>query len=93
MKILIGVDNMARFTGVELSAESIQKAREWFADNAQGCINEVVSGEVKVNDIESYIQWRKESIAEALDGCYDYTLAFLQKAHTIQTGECVALLP
>jgi hypothetical protein len=84
---------MPRFAGVELTAESIQKTREWFADNAQGCIDEVINGEVEVNDIESYIQWRKESINEALKGGYDHTLSFLQRAHTIQTGECIALLP
>lgn len=83
---------MTRFAGVELTAVSIQKAREWFADNALGCIEEVINGEIEVNDPESYIQWRKESISEAIEGRYDHTLAFLQRAHTIQTGECIALL-
>ncbi|OME55423.1 hypothetical protein BSK59_13170 [Paenibacillus odorifer] len=84
---------MPRFAGVKLTEESIQKAREWFADNAQACIDEVLNGEVKVNDQDSYIKWRQENINDALKGRYDHTLSFLQRAHTIQTGECIALLP
>lgn len=84
---------MVKFAGIELTEESIQKAREWFADNAQGCIDEVLNGTVKVNDNESYFKWRKKQIEEAMSGQYDHTLTFLQRAHFIQTGECVALLP
>lgn len=84
---------MAKFAGIELTEESIQKAREWFADNAQGCIDEVLSGKVKVNDPESYFAWRREQISDAMEGRNDHTLTFLQRAHYIQTGECIALLP
>lgn len=76
-----------------LTQETIQATRQWFADNAQACIDEVKSGTVKVNDPESYYLWQREWAVQALAGAYDHTLAFLQKAHYIQTGECVALLP
>ena len=84
---------MAKFAGVELTEESMQKTREWFADNAQGCIDEVVSGDVRVNDPETYFQMCETRKEDAIAGRYDNTLAFLQRAHYIQTGECIALLP
>jgi len=90
---LPGGFKMARFAGVELTIESIQKTREWFAKNAQECIEEVNSGKVKVNDPESYFQWCKIRMEDAIVGRNDHTLTFLQRAHYIQTGECVALLP
>lgn len=37
---------MAKFNGVTLTTETIQATRQWFADNDQACINEVVSGQV-----------------------------------------------
>jgi hypothetical protein len=82
-----------KFNGVTLTQDTIQKARQWFADNAQACIDEVRSGEVKVNDPESYFEWRKQSASDTLDGKNDHTFAFLQCAYWIQTGECIALLP
>ena len=82
-----------KFNGVKLTEESILKARQWYVDNARGCIEEVQNGSVKVNDPEAYIKWREKQIEDALAGRYDHTLAFLQRAYYIQTGECVALLP
>lgn len=84
---------MLRFNGVELTEESILKTREWFANNARACIEEVKSGEVKVNDCESYFEWRNKQVKEYMEGKDDHTVAFLQRAYYIQTGECVALLP
>ncbi|MDV5126967.1 hypothetical protein ACO7RW_01525 [Bacillus amyloliquefaciens] len=84
---------MARFNGVQLTDESIQKTRKWFADNAMACIEEVKSGKVYVNDRESYFAWRKKEAKEYIEGKYDYTVTFLQHACFIQTGESVALLP
>lgn len=78
---------------VALTNESIQAARQWFHDNALACIAEVESGEVNVNDLEKFREWKTESAADVLAGKCDHTLAFLQRAHYIQTGECVALLP
>jgi hypothetical protein len=80
-----------KFAGIEITAESIQATRQWFADNAQACIDEAVSGEVRVNDLESYIEWNKQRIVDALAGKGDYTFTFAQRAHYIQTGECLPL--
>lgn len=82
-----------KFAGVKLTEETILKTRIWFHDNSLACIEEVRSGMVRVNDSESYFRWREEEARNAIDGKIDHTLTFLQRAHFIQTGECVALLP
>lgn len=84
---------MLKFNGVELTSESIQKTRDWFSNNAIACIEEVKSGKVRVNDPESYFEWRNKEAKEYREGQHDHTVAFLQRAYFIQTGECVALLP
>ncbi|MCY7943935.1 hypothetical protein P8843_07125 [Bacillus inaquosorum] len=84
---------MTKFNGVQLTEESIQKTRKWFADNAIACIEEVKSGKVYVNDCESYFAWREKEAKEYMEGKHDHTVTFLQCAYFIQTEECVALLP
>jgi hypothetical protein len=84
---------MVKFAGTEITQETIIATRQWFADNARGCISEVESGAVRVNDPESYFEWRLQQVADSLAGNNDHTFTFLQRAHYIQTGECVALLP
>lgn len=73
--------------------QAVIAARQWFADNAQACINEATSGQVKVNDLDKYVQDQKLSMAEYLNGTWDHTLAFQQRATFIQTGECHPILP
>lgn len=85
--------SIARFNGVELTPETMHATREWFADNARRCIAAAVSGKNQVNDLGSYVAWRERCIADSLAGKGDRTLAFLQRAYFIQTGESVALLP
>lgn len=75
-----------------LTQESIQAARQWFADNATACIAEAQSGAVFVNDLPAYIDWQKKRHADALTGKFDSSFTFRQRAYFIQTGECVALL-
>ncbi len=55
-------------------------------------IDEAISGEVRVNDLNTYIEWRKSNIVASLIGLSDHTVAFLQMAVYIQTGESVPLL-
>lgn len=77
----------------DLTAETITKTEQWFIDNALGCIAEAESGEVFVNDFESYKAWQMEIVKKYTDKTYRPTLSFLLKAWYIQTGECPALLP
>lgn len=75
-----------------LNQKAIQAARQWCADNATACIAEAQSGEVFVNDLPSYIDWQNKRAADALAGKFDSSFTLRQRAHFIQTGECVALL-
>ena len=78
---------------MKLSPETIHATRQWFADNALACIAEVESGDVRVNNRERYFAQCRQRHADALAGKGDHTFAFRQRAHYIQTGECVPLLP
>lgn len=82
-----------RFANVDITDATIMATRKWFADNQTACMNEVVSGQVKVNNIKSYFEYCRQSAQDALDGKWDHTFAFMQRAHTIQTGECIPFLP
>lgn len=84
---------MSKFNGVTLTPETILATRQWFADNAQACIDKVVSGDMKVNDLIGYIERQEQLIDECLSGVWDHAFTFLQRAYFIQTGESVALLP
>lgn len=83
---------LPRFAGVELTAETIQRTREHFADISRRCIEGARSGEMRVNDLPRYIAWQEQCIADSLAGKSDHTFTFLQRAHYLQTGECVPLL-
>ncbi len=94
------MDTKLRFNGVELRADSIQAARRWFAENALACSaaarsrNEALDAHTfYVNDLTTYKTAKTKLAAECLAGEYDTTLAFMQKAYFIQTGECPGLLP
>jgi len=76
-----------------LTPETIQATRQWFADNAAACIAEVEAGRVWVNDPARYFAHQRQAAADSLAGKYDHTFTFLQRAHYIQTGECVPFLP
>ncbi len=86
--VLTQVEELNMFT-----KETIIKTRQWFADNSLACIDEVKSGKVRVNNPDSYFAERLQNAKDSLDGKHDHTLAFKQRAHFIQTGECPALLP
>lgn len=84
---------MPRFNGTQITGDSMLKARQAAAANYQGCIDEVKRGDVAVNDPDSYYEWMQLLQEQALAGEFDHTFSMLQRAHTIQTGECIALLP
>ena len=76
---------------VILTEDTIFKTRKHFADNSQGCIDEVLNGSVKVNDQKEYFKRCEQNIIDALAGGSDKTLAFLQHAYFIQSGESVPM--
>ncbi len=76
-----------------ISEESVLAARQWFSQNALECMREVESGNLRVNDPESYKRDCIRRSEEYLAGLWDHTQAFRQRAFYIQTGECPAILP
>lgn len=81
-----------RFANVEIANETIQRTRKHFADIARDCITDAGSGVTFVNDLESYKAWQMSVLDDALTGKMDHTFTFLQRAHWLQTGECLPLL-
>jgi hypothetical protein len=87
---------MPKFNGTELTPETIQATRQWFADNADACVREAEDGTAPLASHYPLAKYRAEKAADkadALAGKYDRSLTFLQRAYYIQTGESVALLP
>lgn len=84
---------MAKFNGVEITLDKIRETRQHFADISYACIAEVKSGDVKVNHQDVYFIRREAEAKAALDGEFDHTLTFLQRAYWLQTGVMIALLP
>ena len=77
---------------MELTPETIQATREWFADNARRCIAGATNGEWHVNNLAHYVEWQNQRIEESLAGKWDRTFTFQQRAWFMQTGECIPLL-
>lgn len=82
-----------KFNNVVITEESLDKARQQFIDSCQSQINAAQSGEMKVNDIDKFIDRQIESMLDYESGRYDHGFTMLQRAYYIQTGESVALLP
>lgn len=73
--------------------QAVITTRQWFADNAQACIDEAISGQVRVNNLASYVADQTQRIQDCLVGKWDHTLAFQQRVLYVQTGVCHAILP
>jgi hypothetical protein len=72
--------------------ELIVKTREHFAEIERKCIEEAISGKVRVNDLPRYIEWCEQNIVDHLAGKNDHTFTFRQYAHWLKTGDCVPFL-
>lgn len=84
------------FNGVEITKESIIACRQWFIDNQQACIEGALDGTLGLAshvDVAPYVADCKAKQVDYLLGGIDHTFTFMQRAHYIQTGECVSLLP
>lgn len=80
------------FNSVVITEDSLNAARQFFIDNAHAQINAVRCGEMKVNDVDKFIDCKIEAMLDYESGRYDHTFTMMQRAHYIQTGESVALL-
>jgi len=77
---------------VTLTDQTILKTNKWYADNAQGCIDEAVSGTVFVNNLDQYIEEKTARKAQFLSGDFKLWLGYYQQAYFIQTGQDVPIL-
>ena len=83
---------MKRYSMRDITEETILKTRSYGIKQCQDCINEVLSGKVRVNDIDSYIEMQKSHIGKYESGYYDDKLHFLSKAIYLQFGESVPIM-
>lgn len=93
-----------KFNGTEITQETIIRTRQHFADNCTLCAASAVEydsipkdqlpeGKFFVNDLAGYIADRQAVTLDFIEGKNDNSFTFWQRAHWLQTGECVALLP
>lgn len=91
-----------KFNGVEITQETIVRTRRYFADNCTLCAASAVEydsipkdqlqeGKFFVNDLAGYIADRQAVALDFIEGKNDNSFTFWQRAHWLQTGECVAL--
>lgn len=91
-----------KFNGVEITQEIIVRTRQHFADNCTLCAasaieygsipkDQLQEGKFFVNDLAGYIADRQAVALDFIEGKNDNSFTFWQRAHWLQTGECVAL--
>ncbi|HSH35318.1 hypothetical protein [Schnuerera sp.] len=81
-----------KFNNVELTEETILKTREYFYNVCIECVNGAINNEFYVNNVDNYIQFKKEDAESYINGEFDHVLSFIQKAYYIQTGKNIPLL-
>lgn len=90
---LMEIMEMAKFNGVWLNGESVQAARQFFADNCDQVIAEIKDGVIQCSRPIEVIEWQEDVKRRSLRGEYDHSPTHMQRAYFIQTGQDVALLP
>jgi hypothetical protein len=81
------------YAGVVITPETVVLTRKHFADNQRECTRAAQSGEMYVNDLDRYVKRTEETISHIESGGWDHTLTFIQRAHWLQTGIDIPLLP
>mgnify|MGYP003640901139 CR=1 FL=1 len=76
-----------------ITESTIKETHKHFINIYKGCIDEVLSGEVKVNDQKKYFENCNKAILKHEKGEGTNNLTFMQRAYYLQEGETIALLP
>jgi len=86
-----------KYNGVILKLEDILKARMHFCELCLGCVQEALE-RIKesqqgqfVDSVKNYIEHETNEARKYLEGKYDNTFTFLQRAYFLKTGESVPL--
>ncbi len=77
---------------ITITQETIERARQWYADNARACIAGARSGKFHVNNLAEYVEGEEQRAQDYLSGVADHTLAFAQMAVYLQTGRSVPIM-
>lgn len=77
---------------VLLTVDTIRKTCEFYAHHKQRCIDEVLQGTDKVNNVEQYIKDCTEQKEQFKTGSFEPWLGFWQQAYFIQSGQSVPLI-
>jgi len=76
----------------QITHETILKTRRHFIQINVDCIRQAIAGKFFVNDLQSYIDRNMEEIRAIRRGERERSFTFAQRAHWIQTGECIPFL-
>lgn len=77
-----------------MTPETRARTRQHFADTwRQAAANGESHDDPIPPDLPRYLEWCEANAIAALAGEHDHTFTFLQRAHYLETGESVALLP
>lgn len=82
---------------VELTGKTLEATYQWYADNCRACAKAAQAGEFLVNNLELYVSNNEADAKryEALkrgEESERMSLAFIQQAYYIQSGESVPML-
>lgn len=82
---------------VVLTVETIKTTLQWYADHERRCAAGATSGDFFVNDVDSYVagrEWQAAEYERQIEEGMDerMSLAFIQQAYYIQSGESVPML-
>ena len=81
------------FAGAKLTEGSVRAACQFYADNALAQIRDAEAGALFVNDLSKFLLTTSDRADRYTLGLVEPSFALLQRAHHIQTGKSVALLP
>lgn len=77
---------------VLLNINDIELASLSFAHNAQCCVDEAISGEVFVNDLDKYVNEKQQDIENYKTGNFNPWLGFWQHAIYLKTGQSIPVM-
>lgn len=81
-----------KFNNITLTNETIEQTKHYFINLNKELIRQALDKEIKVNDLDKFLDWKKQSIRDLEENKTLNNFTFLQYAHYLQTGEMLALL-
>jgi len=76
---------------VTITDETIQLTRDWFSQNARNVVSNTTIGKDKPNEPDRWIAYWRQREQDVINGKFDHSIAFIQRAIFIQTGGSVPM--